>query len=511
MAAFSTVRTPSAAEIIELAADFGIRLDADLAQSYRDLIDEGMESYRRIDQLVEPKLPVRYARTPGYRPDRQEDPLNAWWWKSEIKGAASGPLAGKTVALKDNVCLAGVPMTIGTSLLESYVPDIDATLVTRILDAGATILGKAVCGAFCLEGSSITASTGLIPNPHNLAHAAGGSSSGSGALVAAGEVDLAVGADQGGSLRIPSSWCGLHGLKPTYGLVPYSGLSSLEFTLDHAGPMARDIEDMALLLQAMAGPDGYDSRQHGSRVGDYVGALNQGAKGLKIAVLKQGFARPGSDAVVDKKVRAALRRFEKLGCTVDEVSLPLHHDAVHIWIAIAREGAAQNMLKNGGAGANQQGYQITPLVDASARALRQRPDDMADTAKLTLLFSEYMQRNYHGRYYAKGQNLRHTLRAAYDSILADYDLIALPTVCTLPPRLPDPDKCSPEQYEHDAHDSLLNPSAFNATGPPAGNLPCGVAPGNLPVGLSLVARHFDDATIIRASAAFSEKFNWTNI
>ncbi|MBT3925340.1 MAG: amidase, partial [Rhodospirillaceae bacterium] len=102
MAAFSTVRTPSAAEIIELAADFGIRLDADLAQSYRDLIDEGMESYRRIDQLVEPKLPVRYARTPGYRPDRQEDPLNAWWWKSEIKGAASGPLAGKTVALKDN-------------------------------------------------------------------------------------------------------------------------------------------------------------------------------------------------------------------------------------------------------------------------------------------------------------------------------------------------------------------------------------------------------------------------
>jgi len=510
MAAFSTVRTPSAAEMTDLAEDFGMHLDGDLAQSYRDLVDEGLESYRRLDQLVEPKLPVRYARGPGYRPEPEEDPLNAWWRKSKIKGAASGPLAGKTVALKDNICLAGVPMTIGTSLLESYVPDIDVTLVTRILDAGATILGKAVCGAFCLEGSSITASTGLIPNPHNLAHAADGSSSGCGALVAAGEVDLAVGADQGGSLRIPSSWCGLHGLKPSYGLVPYSGAASLEFTLDHVGPMANSIEDMALLLQAMAGPDDFDSRQHGCQIGDYTGALNRGAKGLKIAVLKEGFARPGSDAKVDKKVRAALCRFEKLGCTVNEVSLPLHLDAVHIWIAIAREGAAQNMLKSGGVGANQQGYQITPLADASARALKQRPDDMADTAKLTLLFGEYMQRHYHGRYYAKGQNLRHTLRTVYDSVFKDYDLIALPTVTTLAPLLPDPDNCSVAQYEHDAHDSLLNPSAFNATGHPASNMPCGMI-GDLPVGLSFVARHFDEESIIRATAAFSESIDWTKI
>ena len=260
MPSFPNVRTPSVDELVAIAAEFGIRLTPALASSYRELIAEGIESYTRIDALPEPALPVAYPRTPGHRPPPEENPYNAWYWRCEVKGARHGPLAGKTVALKDNVCLAGVPMSIGASVLEGYMPEVDATIVTRILDAGGTIAGKAVCGAFCMEGSSITASTGLIPNPHQPSHAAGGSSSGSAALVAAGAVDVAVGADQGGSLRIPAAWCGLYGMKPTFGLVPYSGIASIEFTLDHAGPMAANLEDMTRLLQAMAGPDGIDPR-----------------------------------------------------------------------------------------------------------------------------------------------------------------------------------------------------------------------------------------------------------
>ncbi len=162
------------------------------------------------------------------------------------------------MALKDNVALAGVPMMNGASTLEGFVPASDATIVTRMLDAGATILGKAVCEHFCLSGGSHTSDPGPVHNPHRIGYSAGGSSSGSGALVAAGEVDLAIGGDQGGSIRIPASYCGIVGMKPTHGLVPYTGVMPIETTIDHTGPMTASVGDNALLLEVLAGPDGLD-------------------------------------------------------------------------------------------------------------------------------------------------------------------------------------------------------------------------------------------------------------
>src|SRR5437762_8734994 len=185
--------------------------DAEL-EAYRGLMSASFESYRRIDQLSEPALPVRYARTGGYRPTVEENHLNAWYQKCSIKGAASGPLAGKRIALKDNVCVAGVPMMNGSVVLEGYVPEFDATIVTRILDAGGEIVGKAVCENLSSSGSSFTAATGPVHNPHHPAYSAGGSSSGSAALVVAGECDMAIGGDQGGSISIPASWCGAYAL-----------------------------------------------------------------------------------------------------------------------------------------------------------------------------------------------------------------------------------------------------------------------------------------------------------
>src|SRR5207237_1884210 len=186
-----------------------------------------------------------YPRTHGYRPEGPENKYNAWYYKSEVQGAASGKLRGKRIALKDNVCLAGVPMMNGASTLEGYVPDVDATIVTRMLDAGGTIMGKVHCEYFCFSGGSHTSAAGPVQNPRKPGYSAGGSSSGSAALVAAGEVEMAIGGDQAGSIRIPASHCGIVGLKPTYGLVPYTGIAPLEITLDTCGPMTSGIDENA--------------------------------------------------------------------------------------------------------------------------------------------------------------------------------------------------------------------------------------------------------------------------
>ena len=222
-----------------------------------------------------------------------------------MKGAPAGKLAGKTVVLKDNVCLAGVPMMNGASTLEGYMPDIDATIVTRILDAGGTIVGKAHCEYFCFSGGSHTNASGPVHNPRKMGYSAGGSSSGSAALLGAGEVDMAIGGDQGGSIRIPAAYCGVYGMKPTHGLVPYTGIMPIEITLDHTGPMTRNVADNALLLEVLAGEDGLDPRQYAPKVAPYTKSLDGGVKDLKIGVVKEGFGLPNSERDVDAKVKQA--------------------------------------------------------------------------------------------------------------------------------------------------------------------------------------------------------------
>ncbi len=242
------VKVPTPEQLREISASYNLNLsDADVA-SFLGLAEGAMASYRRLDELVEPAPEVKYPRSEAYRPEPEENALGAWYWKCRIPGSGSGPLAGKRVAIKDNVCVAGVPMMNGTSVLEGYVPETDATIVTRILDAGGEILGKAVCESLCFSSGSHTSDTGPVLNPRDHSRSTGGSSSGSAALVASGECEAAIGGDQGGSIRMPASWCGVYGLKGTHGLVPYTGVFPIELTLDHVGPIAATVEDVALLL-----------------------------------------------------------------------------------------------------------------------------------------------------------------------------------------------------------------------------------------------------------------------
>lgn len=498
-----SIKRPTLDDIELIASQYGLELSTEDLVSFQGLMEGPFASYERLDALVEPKLPVKYPRTPGYRPAPEENLLNAWYYKCSITGARRGKLKGKTVVVKDNVCVAGVPMMNGAAVLEGYVPDVDATVITRILDAGGEIVGKAVCENLCFSGGSHTNATGPVRNPHNPAHSTGGSSAGSAALVAAGEVDMAIGGDQGGSIRMPASWCGIYGLKPTHGLVPYTGAFPIEITLDHLGPMTRTVEDCALLLEVIAGPDGMDPRQGAIKTERYTRALDSDAKGLRIGILEEGFGWAGaSESDVDAAVRKAAESFRKLGATVEDVSIPFHRDGIHIWNGVAVEGATAFMVKGNGMGTNWEGWYNTSLLDVFARGRLSRPNDLSETTKLVMLTGQYMEDNYHGRYYAKAQNLGRTLRARYDDVLARYDVLVMPTTPMKATRIP-PANCSREEYVARALEMLPNTAPFDVSGHPAMSVPCAKSDG-LPVGMMLVGRRFDEATVLRAARAFEQ-------
>jgi amidase len=502
----NTVKVPTLQQLGEVAEELGFAFtESDLA-THRESLLSAIEAYNRLDQMTDELPLVSYPRLPGRRPTPEENRHGAWYIKSQIEGAASGKLKGKKIALKDNICLAGVPLMNGASTMEGYVPDIDATVVTRILDAGGTIVGKTVCEYFCFSGGSHTSATGPVHNPHRMGYSAGGSSSGSATVVGLGEVPMALGGDQGGSIRIPASFCGIYGLKPTHGLVPYTGIMPIELTLDHTGPMTATVEDNALLLEVLAGPDGLDPRQSTATTAKpYREALRRGSAGLRIAVVEEGFGHAQSLPQVDAIVRDAAQRFKGLDATVDTVSIPMHRHGAAIWLAIAAEGATMQMMLGNGFGFNWQGLYVTSMLDFHS-GWRTRADELSDSLKNTMLLGHYMVTRYRGRYYAKAQNLVRRLRRAYDDVLAHYDLLLMPTLPMVATPLPEAEAPVAQILEA-AFGMVANTAQFDCTHHPAMSLPCGMVDG-LPVGMMLVAKAFDEETIYRAAAAFEKGVDW---
>jgi amidase len=498
------IRSPTAAEIEEIAGDLGLHLDAEDVASFRNLVEPFVLSTAIFDGIADEFPPVRYPRSPGERPAPEDNPLGAWYVKTRVEGASHGKLAGRSVALKDNVMLAGVPMMSGTTLLEGYVPPVDATIVTRILDAGGTIVGKAVCESFCLSGGSHTSETGPVRNPHDPSRHAGGSSSGSAALVAAGEVDLAIGGDQGGSIRVPSSFCGTVGMKPTHGLVPYTGILSLEPTIDHAGPITANVADNALLLEVIAGGDGIDGRQKAPRVDPYSEALGQGVEGLRMALLLEGLGHRDSEPDVEQKVRAAADRFTRLGAKVTDVSVPMHRVA-GVLMAPIYQAAMIQVLETDGMGVGREDLYVASLADRMS-GWRERVDQLPDTVKTMLIGMEVLRRRYGWRYFAKAMNEVRRVRAAYDAALQDVDILLLPTTPMKAPPLP-PSGATREAIVEAAFAPVSNTQPFDHTHHPALSIPCGRSQ-ELPVGLMLVGRAWEEATLYRAADALERSGDW---
>jgi amidase len=499
------VQVPTPPQLFGIAEEIGLDLsDADVA-SFTELLRPNIAAYNALDAMADCLPTVRYPRAPGYRPTGEENKFNAWYTKTIVPGAGTGKLKGRTVVLKDNIMLAGVPMMNGAATMQGYTPDIDATVVQRVLDAGGSIVGKAHCESFCLSGGSHTNSTGPVHNPYKIGYSAGGSSSGCAVLVARGEVDMALGGDQAGSIRIPASFCGVYGMKATHGLVPYTGIMPIEIYVDHVGPMTRTVADNALLLEVLAGPDGYDPRQYDVRVHPYSTMLDGGIADLKIGVVTEGFQQANSEPEVNAKVRNAIAWLEKLGCTVSEVSIPMHLFAPAMFVPICAEGLTQTMMHGDGYGVSRPDLYVTSLMDFH-RNWRNRANELSETTKLFTMLGTYIRKYYGSRYYGKAMNVTRRLTAAYDAALADFDLLVMPTTPIKASELPLPD--APRELVIDrAMNMISNTAPFDVTHHPAMAIPCGMC-DDLPVSMMLIGKHWDEPTIYRAAYAFEQSVDW---
>ena len=495
------ITPPTSDELAEIAPRYRLGLDASDVESFLAIITGALASYDAVEDLYAARLPEAPDR--AYRwPAEADNELGAWYVTSEIKTAGDGPLAGRRVAIKDNIEVAGLPMMNGSATVEGFVPRRDATVVTRVLDAGATIVGKAVCEDLCFSGGSHTSRSGPVRNPWDRTKSAGGSSSGSAALVAGGYADLAIGGDQGGSVRIPSAFCGTVGHKPTHGLVPYTGAFPIENTLDHLGPITRTVRDAALLLGVLAGRDGLDPRQRTDPpAGGYLADLDAGVAGVRIAVVEEGFGLPGlSQPGVDETVRAAIGTLAGAGAAVSEISLPWHRDGLHVWNVIATDGATNQMIDGNAYGMNVPGLYDPELIAHYAQGRREHAAEMSESLKLTMLLGRYAIDRYDGRHYAMARNLALDLAAAYDAALDGADVLVMPTLPIVASTIP-PAGASREEKLARSLEMIPNTAPFDVSGHPATSVPAGLSDG-LPVGLMIVGRRGADGMCLRVAQAY---------
>lgn len=536
---------------------------------FANSFDAVCETVNNLPEYEDPRLKpcaVEGGERKYYRPETEENPLNAWAHKTSLKTSdprsADGPLAGRTIAFKDNVSVAGLPLGLGAAskLLRGgkhRISPIDATVVKRVLEAGGIVKGTATCENFSMFALSYTSDTGVVHNAWLHGYATGGSSSGCGALVSIDDVnqstkngeennlgegvDMAIGGDQGGSVRLPASYSGIYGLKATHGLVPYTGIAGLNPMIDHTGPMTRTVEDCALLLGVLAGYDGIDYRMTPetplrSQVPDYIGDLKswisskekQGewtssaaAKGLRVGILKESFEVPGLDQEVIRTVKTAADRFKALGADVQDISIPLHLQGAAIWTVAARPmmpdcvaGKAPALLSY-----PMPHYDPLPKDQNFFDTLANRNPATVNA----LMNAAHMERKY-GHSLAK-KSLMHVyeLQAAYDKAFEGVDVLLTPVNPTVGPKHPSgtaKTKDNPNGFSERIMDlfepaigNTSNTCSFNVTGHPALSMPIGwgnvkEGHGRLPIGMQIVAKRWDEASIFKAAKAWEMGGRW---
>jgi aspartyl-tRNA(Asn)/glutamyl-tRNA(Gln) amidotransferase subunit A len=410
------------------------------------------------------------------------------------------PLTGIPLAVKDNIATRGVRTTAASRILEGFVPPYDATVTARLRAAGAVIVGKANCDEFAM-GSS-TENSGVAPtrNPWNLERVPGGSSGGSGAAVAAAQCLGALGTDTGGSIRLPAAFCGVAGLKPTYGRVSRYGVIAYASSLDQVGPLARDVTGCALLLGAIAGHDPRDSTSVPAPVPDYVAALGAGARGLRIGLPREYFVE-GMQPEVETAVRAALRVLEGLGARVEDVSLPHTGYAIATYYLIATAEASSNLARYDGVRYGLRAGGAEGLLDMYCRT---RAQGFGTEVKRRIMLGTYaLSAGYYDAYYLKAQKVRTLIRRDFERAFERCDVLATPVAPTTAFRLGEKVADPLQMYLSD-----IFTISVNLAGLPGLSVPCGLDLAGLPIGLQIVGRPFDETAVLRAGHAYEQATDW---
>ncbi|WP_372716087.1 Asp-tRNA(Asn)/Glu-tRNA(Gln) amidotransferase subunit GatA [Immundisolibacter sp.] len=416
-----------------------------------------------------------------------------------LADGSAGPLTGIPIAHKDIFCTDGVRTSCASRMLDNFIAPYDATVVMRLAAAGAVVLGKTNMDEFAMGSSNETSFYGPVRNPWDSQRVPGGSSGGSAAAVAAGLCAAATGTDTGGSIRQPAALTGICGLKPTYGRVSRYGMIAFASSLDQGGPMARSAQDLALLLQAMAGFDPRDSTSIEREVPDYTAALGVSLQGLRIGLPREYFDA-GLDPAVGDAVRAALAELERLGATLVDISLPHTHLSVPAYYVVAPAEASSNLARYDGV---RYGYRCDNPADLQDLYQRSRSEGFGAEVKRRILIGTYvLSAGYYDAYYLKAQRVRRLIRNDFLEAFGQVDVIAGPTVPGPAFRLGERSNDPVAMYLSDIYTL-----AVNLAGLPGLSVPCGLVQG-LPVGLQLIGRDFDEASLLNVAHRYQQVTDW---
>lgn len=416
--------------------------------------------------------------------------------KAIDEGRLTGPLAGVPVAIKDNMCTKGILTTCSSKILENFYPTYTAEAVLNLEKAGAVIIGKANMDEFAMGSTTETSAYGETKNPWNLGHVPGGSSGGSCAAVAAQECSFALGSDTGGSIRQPSSFCGVTGIKPTYGTVSRYGLIAYGSSLDQIGPVAKDVTDCATILEAIASYDPKDSTSVRREDYDFTAALVDDVKGMKIGIPKTYFGE-GLDGDVKEAVLAAAKTLEEKGAIVEEFELGLVDYAIPAYYVIAAAEASSNLARFDGV---KYGYRTEDADDLHGMYKKTRSEGFgAEVKRRIMLGSFVLSSGYYDAYYLKALRTKALIKQEFDKAFAKYDVILGPAAPTTAPKLGDSLSDPIKMYLGDIYTISVN-----LAGLPGISVPCGLDKNGLPIGLQLIGDCFKEKNIIRAAYTFEQ-------
>src|SRR6202158_5852679 len=406
------------------------------------------------------------------------------------------PLGGVPVGIKDVMSTRGVRTTAGSKILEKYIPPYDCTAVARMEAAGAVVLGKMNCDEFAMGSSNENSAYHPVRNPRDLSRVPGGSSGGSAASVAADIAVAALGSDTGGSIRQPASFCGVVGLKPTYGRVSRYGLIAFASSLDHIGPLTKTVKDAAIVLRTIAGRDPMDSTSAELPVPDYVAELEKPVKGMKVGVAKE-YLGEGLDAEVRSAIEAAIQKLASLGCEIVEVSLPHTKYAIPAYYLVATAEASSNLARFDGV---RYGYRAENVRSLSDMYRRSRNHGFGTEVKRRIMLGTYaLSAGYYDAYYLKAQRVRTLLTRDFEEAFKKVDAIVAPTCPTAAFRLGEKSNDPLAMYLADIYTVTAD-----LAGIPGISIPCGQTKENLPIGLQILGKHFDEATILRVAHAYEQ-------